>query len=300
MLAAEGGRRFAFGAGSVHVGDDGAVVQVRHPHGERPVLLQEDPGAPESVMHESARRWGKGFLVVDGAGHRFDSPSELTWRADGVDLRHEIAGLDLSISRRFGASGWTETHEVRNPADREVSIGSWAISTPWRDVYSSSGDSLRQAVHTHVWTGGADAWVWAVPMDGTGPGLGLHVSEGELWAYSVESRDPVTGSNLRGHLYLHVTDHSRAPHAMGGQPRVTLPPAAATGCAGTSTGTTTPRLSARTATPRSTSRCVPRRWATRCPRISSREPCRACHCRSPPTAPGCGTSTWSATAGAPG
>ena len=30
-------------------------------------------------------------------------------------------------------------------------------------------DSLRRAVHAHVWTGGADSWVWAVPMDGQRP-----------------------------------------------------------------------------------------------------------------------------------
>ena len=58
----------------------------------------------------------------------------------------------------------------------------------------------------------------------SGPGLGLRLTEGELWAYSVESRDPVTGSNVRGHLYLHVTDHARAPHAMGGQPAIVARP----------------------------------------------------------------------------
>ena len=98
-----------------------------------------------------------------------------------------------------------------------------AVSTPWRDVYWSSRDSLRRAVHAHVWTGGAEAWVWASPMDGSRPGLGLTLTEGALWAYSVESREPFTGSNVRGHLYLHVTDHARAPHAMGGQPAISLP-----------------------------------------------------------------------------
>ena len=64
-------------------------------------------------------------------------------------------------------------YELRNVSDEPVTVGSLAISTPWRDVYVSSRDSLRRAVHAHVWTGGADSWVWAVPMDGSGPGLGL-------------------------------------------------------------------------------------------------------------------------------
>ena len=105
-----------------------------------------------------------------------------------------------------------------------MTIGSVGVSTPWRDVYSSSRDSLRRAVHAHLWTGGADSWVWAVPMDGSAPGLGLVLTEGELWSYSVESRNEFTGSNLRGHLYLQVTDHARSPHAMGGQPEIILGP----------------------------------------------------------------------------
>lgn len=119
---------------------------------------------------------------------------------------------------------WRESYELRNTSDQPVRVGSVAISTPWRDVYESSRDSLNRAVHAHLWTGGADSWVWAAPMDGTAPGLGLQVLEGELWAYSVESRDEFTGSNVRGHLYLHVTDHHRSPHTFGGQPELTLQP----------------------------------------------------------------------------
>ena len=40
----------------------------------------------------------------------------------------------------------------------------------------------------------------------------------------MESRNEFTGSNLRGHLYLQVTDHARSPHAMGGQPEIILDP----------------------------------------------------------------------------
>ncbi|HET6740890.1 MAG TPA: hypothetical protein VFH76_18220, partial [Kribbella sp.] len=133
--------------------------------------------------------------------------------------------LELRVGRRFGEQ-WTETYELRNTGDTPVELGSVAISTPYRDVYTSSRESLSGAVHAHVWTGGADAWVWATPMDGSGPGLGLQLKEGELWAYSVESREPGTSSNIRGHIYLHVTDHARSPHAMGGQPAITLAPGA--------------------------------------------------------------------------
>ncbi len=218
-------RRFRFGDGAVLVTADGAVAAVPHPTRGHSMLLEEDPGVLEARMHEPSRRWGKGFVITGAGGRRFDAPAELAWTSGGVDLVHALGDLELRISRRIGDS-WTETYELRNVSDAPVTVGSIAVSTPWRDVYGPSRESLRRAVHAHVWTGGADAWVWAVPMDGSGPGLGLRLTEGELWAYSVESRDAVTGSNVRGHLYVHVTDHARSPHAMGGQPEIALAPGA--------------------------------------------------------------------------
>ncbi|HZX04161.1 hypothetical protein [Kribbella sp.] len=209
---------FDFGRGTVQVADDGAVAQVLHPDG-RHVLLDE------GVVHDSLHAWGKGFVITDRGSYRFDNPAHTRWRSSGIDLLYRFGDLELRVGRRFGER-WTETYELRNTGDAPIELGSVAISTPYRDVYTSSRESLAGAVHAHVWTGGADAWVWAAPMDGSGPGLGLQLTEGELWAYSVESREPGTSSNVRGHIYLHVTDHARAPHAMGGQPAIPLAPGA--------------------------------------------------------------------------
>ncbi|GAA1550306.1 DUF5695 domain-containing protein [Kribbella sancticallisti] len=214
---------FAFGAGKVELAEDGSVAAVLHPSRGHSMLLGNSPGAPEAAMHDPAHYWGKGFVITDRGSHRFDSPVSQRWRQTGIDLLYQLGDLELRVGRRFGER-WTETYELRNSSAAPLVLGSIAISTPWRDLYSSSRESLNRAVHAHVWTGGADAWVWAVPMDGSGPGLGLQLTEGELWAYSVESREAGTGSNARGHLYLHVTDHARAPHAMGGQPEIVLEP----------------------------------------------------------------------------
>jgi hypothetical protein len=209
---------FDFGPGSVQLFDDGAVAQVLHPDGRR-VLLED------SAVHDTLHAWGKGFVISDRGAFRFDAPAFTRWRSSGIDLMYQFGDLELRVGRRFGEQ-WTETYELRNTGGTPVGLGSVAISTPYRDVYTSSRESLSGAVHAHVWTGGADAWVWATPMDGSGPGLGLQLKEGELWAYSVESREPGTSSNIRGHIYLHVTDHARSPHAMGGQPAITLAPGA--------------------------------------------------------------------------
>ena len=211
--------KVVFGAGLIELTEDGTVAAVLHPSRGHSMLFDDWPGAPEAAMHDPSRYWGTGFVITDRGSHRFGAPT----RRDGLDRLHRMSGLELQVTRRFG-DRWTEAYELHNVSGEPITIGALAISTPWRDLYTSSRDSLSGAVHAHVWAGGADAWVWAVPMDGSGPGLGLQLTEGELWAYSVESREPGTGSNTRGHLHLHVTDHARAPHAMGGQPEIRLEP----------------------------------------------------------------------------
>jgi hypothetical protein len=170
----------------VLIGDDGAVVEVRHPRRYHSMLLEEDPAAPEGVMHEPAYRWGKGYVITDQGSHRFDRPTALRWLTDGVWVEYALGALRLGVHRTVGHS-WTESYELRNESSGPVTVGSLAVSTPWRDVYFSCADSLRRAVHAHVWTGGSDSslrravhahvwtggsdsWVWTTPMDGTGPG----------------------------------------------------------------------------------------------------------------------------------
>jgi hypothetical protein len=174
-------------------------------------------------MHTASRRWGKGFGILDGRSVRFDAPAPMDWSADGVAATYACGPVELTVTRHIAAD-WSERYDLHNISGRMVAVGSLGISTPWRDVYESCRDSLDRAVYAHVWTGGADSWAWVVPMDGSAPGLGLRLTAGELWAYSVESRDQFTGSNVRGHLYLHLTDRHRSPHAFGAQPQVTLPP----------------------------------------------------------------------------
>ncbi|SDE35664.1 hypothetical protein [Auraticoccus monumenti] len=216
-------RKFALGAGTAEVAADGSVTAVRRPGSDHSVLLVEDAPGVEGQLHDGAFRWGKGFAVLDARGWRFDHPSSVEWRDDGVDVVHHLGQAVLRSSRRFGERA-RETYELTNEGGMPLRVGSLAISTPWRDLYGSARDCLEHAVHAHIHTGGSDAWVWAVPMSGAGPGLGLRVTEGELWAYSISSRDTHTGSNVRGHVFLHVTDHARAPHAMGGQPVIELAP----------------------------------------------------------------------------
>ena len=212
---------FDFGEGQVVCdAHDGSVFSVSHPaHPDMNFLLDESVGD----WHNASYRWGKGFVISSAGSARWDFPAALERHPQGINLRYDLLpDLSLSVERRFGST-WTETYALCNAGPQPITLGSLAISTPWRDLYNSARECLTGACSAHLWTGGSLAYVGAAPMNGQPPILGLTLERGELWSYSVESRNAWTGG-VRGHLYLHLTDAARNPGAMGGQPSVTLAP----------------------------------------------------------------------------
>ncbi|MDX2080281.1 MAG: hypothetical protein SFU53_05810 [Terrimicrobiaceae bacterium] len=212
--------RFAFGDGEVRIDrSDGAPVgffNARQPNLR--FLLGE-----AEAWHYAPMRWGKGFLIANGCGRRWDHPEFLQFDKQGVTCRFAVnEHLLLSVRRETTGLTWRETYTLHNHASSPLVLGSLGVSTPFRDIYPSAREALTACCHAHIWTGGAHSWVWALPMSGGDPGLGLALTEGELWAYSIESRHQWTGSNVRGHIFLHLTDHCRSPLAFGGQPEITL------------------------------------------------------------------------------
>ena len=209
------------GAGQVSVAGDGAPLEFRHP--ELPAhrfLLQETSDA----WHSEEHRWGTGFVITDQGSGRWQVPEHTLWRDDQALASYSsIPEIDFAVQRTF-ATTLTETYSWRNVSQQAVVILSLGVSTPWRDLYMSAVDALTAAVNAHVFCGGAQSWVLAEPMSGDRPLLGLIVEEGALAAYSIESRNLRSISNVRGHILLHPTDHGRNPDAFGGQPRLPLQP----------------------------------------------------------------------------
>ena len=165
-------------------------------------------------------------MVSDRGATQWSVPDDHTVTDTAAIQRFQLPdGLALQVERRAG-DRLRETYRWANTGDSPLRITSLALSTPWRDVYAADGVAHETAVHAHLSASGAQAWALAKPMHGRGPLLGLTVREGAVRAYSVEARNQFTGSNVRGHLLLHVTDHARHPHAFGGQPALTLAPGA--------------------------------------------------------------------------
>ena len=223
--------RARFGAATLTVDErTGDILAITHPDApaRRYLLDSQTEG-----WHTRSHWWGRGFVLADRGGGRWEDPDDLRLStaedsSDGVvavavSASHQpVRGLTLSVGREFGQT-WRERYTLANTGDVPIRVDTWAISTPLRDVYRP--DSLTSAVHAHVWTGGSYAYLLGVPMDGGGPVLGLRLTAGQLWSYSIESREEYrTGSNARGHVLLQVTDAGRAAHCLGGQPRYQLAP----------------------------------------------------------------------------
>ena len=200
-------------------GGPAQLVDARSP--ERTFLL------PDTVdWHSIEHRWGSGFAVTDRGAGRWLTPSRLDVGPERVLARYDdVAGLRLDVERT-GGDVLRETYRWTNAGAARLSVGALAVQTPFADHYPDARGALGTAVHAHVFASGAGAWVAAQPMSGEGRLLGLVVRSGRVSAYSVESRNPTTLSDVRGHLVLHVTDHARAPHAFGGQEPVVLEPGA--------------------------------------------------------------------------
>ena len=211
--------------------------------GEGAVAL-DDHGAPTAYVHDrlptnrfllsqatdswhtADRCWGAGFVITDHGAAQWAVPDSSSVNPERAAQRFGLTDrLRLDVQRIAGDQ-LVETYRWTNTGDDQLQIGSLALSTPWRDVYEARGRAHETAVHAHISATGAQAWVLARPMYGGGPLLGLIVRQGVISAYSVEARNQFTGSDVRGHLLLHVTDHARHPDAFGGQPVLRLPPGA--------------------------------------------------------------------------
>jgi hypothetical protein len=213
---------FAIAGGKIWVDPrDGCPIRAQAPVGGPAEFLLDE----KYPFFQAPHRWGKGFVLLqDGRACKWGQPDHLSVAGKKVLSLHSLDGIiKLEVVRHF-EDHWTEEYTWRNVSRRSLTLTSIGIRTPFRDVYSSAVVSLRECCHAHLFPGGNYAFAWAWPMNGAGPGLGLRVTKGALWAYSMEGRNQFSSSNFRGHILLHPTDAARAPRAFGGQPVIRLRP----------------------------------------------------------------------------
>ncbi|WP_335987823.1 hypothetical protein [Glycomyces sp. MUSA5-2] len=179
----------------------------------------------DAPWHSIEHQWGSGHLTTDRGGYRWHSPATSTAVEGGFESEHPLAeGLRVTVRRWTDGDRLRERYTVANDGPEPLAITGLGIQTPFGDVYGAARDALDRAVHAHLFTGGTWAWALAQPMSGTGRSLGLIVREGAVRAYSIESRNPASYSNIRGHIALLATDRARNPAAFGGQPELAVAP----------------------------------------------------------------------------
>lgn len=198
----------------------GAPTQFVDPENEQRQYLLTD----ELLCHTPDHVWGSGYVITSDGAAQWQAPHELEVSESEVRAVYWThLGLKVRVTRS-GADVLQERYEFFNESDQDMVLESVGIQTPFGDLYQDSESALTKAVNAHIFTAGEWAWAYAEPMSGEGKILGLTVTEGALWSYGIESRNPTTSSNFRGHIVLNVTDSARAPHAFGGQPRIHLAP----------------------------------------------------------------------------
>lgn len=175
--------------------------------------------------HSKSHAWGSGSVTTDHGSGQWLVPDGFQWDRNAQRLTYGIgdSGLSLTVVRT-GGDVLTERYEWRNECSCDVTITQLSVQTPFNDRYPDARTALTECVHAHVFAGGAWSWVLAEPMDGSGNRLGLTLREGAINAYSIQSRNYVTSSNVRGHIVLQVADHAINPDSFGGQPVIVLHP----------------------------------------------------------------------------
>ena len=195
------------------------------------ILAFEDPQSPQRTFllerdlywNNSRHSWGFGTVSTQSGGRSWGEPD--SWSCDGevehLEYAFENLGMTLSVDR----SGGEKLHERyvwSNTTDEDIQLRELNIQTPFADHYPGAERSIEECVNAHIFAGGSWAWVLAQPMSGSGRSLGLRVTNGAIASYSIESRNSITESDIRGHIVLNITDYAHNSEAFGGQPLVEL------------------------------------------------------------------------------
>ncbi|KAI0139199.1 hypothetical protein BJ166DRAFT_605020 [Pestalotiopsis sp. NC0098] len=198
--------------------DTGAVVSIRNPNDDPLNWISSPENAP--WLPPSAR-WGLGYADIGSASlHRGFWVNAPVTSADATQCTsaYRVGALNVTVARILDSSSQSvsETYTFSNMGSSSLSLQgsaqSLAVYTPFNDHYTNSLDAQANRTHAHIWAGGlTSSWVKTTRMNGTGPHLGLSVTEGGLKGYSIEARDSVTSSNTRGAILLHPVVPSLDP-----------------------------------------------------------------------------------------
>ena len=118
------------------------------------------------------------------------------WKVpEGISVAIDTTAAEDAVYERYTFTNITDDYLFTS----RDSIG---IYTPFNDNYESGEVCLHNRCHAHLFCGENVCYIMALRMGGEGPHLGLVLTEGSIYSYSVE-RDLSQQSNDRGDFILH-------------------------------------------------------------------------------------------------
>jgi hypothetical protein len=179
----------------------GAIARISHPADPHGMNWISD-SAENSAVPDS-HGWGLGFLAMPGGNgpQRWQRPEEVTLEDNCSRARYRVGTIEVTVSRRLHGGRFDETFEFRNLGASEQPIWGLGLYTPFNDNYPDAATCVTRRCNAHLWCGGNTTYACCLRMGGTGPHLGLVLTEGFIGGYSIEGRGAMHGgSNLRGSI----------------------------------------------------------------------------------------------------
>lgn len=194
----------------------GAITSIVHPHDT--ARMNWTSSRENAPWQAESLRWGLGYTDLGGPTmHRrwWQIPSQMNVAADqrSMSVVYLVGDLKLEVSRSLDEDSFHESYVFSNVGSKLLRIDSeagrgTAIALPFNDHYTSATDVLEHRAHTHIWCGESSSWIACMRMGGRPPHLGLVLTEGALWSYSIADRDQITSSNTRGNFLFHPSIHT--------------------------------------------------------------------------------------------
>ena len=124
-------------------------------------------------------------------------------------------GMEGTVQRFFSKEGnLVERYTFVNKRETDYFglKGEIGITVPLPDNYKSAEICMKKRCHAHIWCGMNQSYIAAVRMGGTGSNLGLMLTDGSVYGYSIQRNEEAI-SNDRGSFIL----HPQIEHLMPGE-----------------------------------------------------------------------------------
>jgi hypothetical protein len=151
--------------------------------------------------------WGLGFLAMPGGNgpQRWQQVKNIKIENNTAVSQYLVGNIEVTVTRILNDNRFDESFEFRNLSENEQPIWGIGLYTPFNDNYPDAATCITRRCNAHLWCAGNTTYACCLRMGGTGPHLGMVLTDGYIGGYSIEGRGLMLGgSNLRGSMVLNA------------------------------------------------------------------------------------------------